>query len=1313
MPTRKGQGTSSSSDAAAVADRAASGQVVEFDDFIDAQLRKTRSHVRSVDIATSLMVLAAGTLAYILLAAVFDHWIVAGGLGFWGRTLFLAVYLLAAAAYLGMSVVPLLVRTINPLYAAETIERSRPTLKNALVNFLFFRGHRERLSPVIYQAVEEQAARNLAGSQADGAVDRTKLITIGYVLLGVLVACAAYALASPKDLFRTVGRIAVPWAEIDAPTRTTITQIEPRDAQAFRGQQIEVSARIKDLPDDSVVQLFYSTADGQTVDRPIEMKLDADGYKHSCLLPAPDGSLQQDVDYRIEAGDAITRPFHLEVVAAPTIFVESIETKYPAYTGLLAQRVERQGDIKGIEGSEITITALANGDIRTAHVDFDCDGSPEMRMQVDGRKATARFRLALADDRRTAKHSSYQLVFTNEQGQRNPQPVRHQIEVTRDIPPEIAFVAPTEDPFHVPVNGAVTLEVVANDPDFALGLVKVSLAQGDKPLADKLLVSDTHRGQFVGKYRFQPAGLGLKPGDVVTYSALAEDNKSPNPNRTSTAKRRIRIAPPGEASGQQDQVAQNDAGDGRSQDRDQGERGQQQGKRDDTMPPDENADGNKGDGNNGDVPQDATDGPSNQGDQGEGQSTQRGKDQRPSDEPETQGERQSGAQQGNAGDAQSKPDERQQNEDKSAGGQKKDEKGSGGTSDASHGDEQQAANKSDEGGDEPSSVASDGSNDGDAIERILKHRDQQQQENGQESADSQQGNEGKQADGNQSDQRDGTQPTERGDQKQDAAGNQGDQKPGERAGDRQSGDQRSSDGTQPGGESAKDRQPGTQDGSGDKSGQRASDSGDKNNEAAKSNKPSSAEQPQREPADKSGGDQRGQSSDADADGQGDPQTKSGQSGDQQGAKQGESGQKPQQRPGADQQGSASKDDMPQGKQPGGEQGSRGKPQPGDQPGEPDPAEDGQGEGQSKDGQGAQAKNDPLGDKNAPSRDAQRSDAKGGDGEQQKGESGAGQKSEDSQGSPSPQETTKPRDKSQRPSPGDEEPKDPNDAQSPSQNQNDSDSEGQDDGDRSGGGKRGGGQKANKPGTGGAGQNTAADEGAGASEQPGDGETSNRAGDDKSADGQTGKSGDQRGKGSQSQQSAGKDGEPSADGSSDGRGADGDSPRDASSDAQSTPGGGTPAGGKPGSPDDGTPSERPYRTAPEVADEANLDYAREATDMALTHLKDELAKEQPDTDLLKDLGWTRDDLQKFVNRWGQMRRDARAPGAKGETARRELDDTLKSLGLRPRGTSLQANSGRDDQVKGMRESRHSSPPPEYAERVKAYTQGTARGGKQGN
>src|SRR5437867_1973341 len=108
-----------------------SGEIVGYDRFIDMQLRKTRSQVRTVAIA------------------LVDHWIIPGGLGFLGRLLFLAVFLAGAGTYFVRQVAPLLLRRINPVYAAHTIENSKPSLKNSLINFLLFRQRRAELPDVI------------------------------------------------------------------------------------------------------------------------------------------------------------------------------------------------------------------------------------------------------------------------------------------------------------------------------------------------------------------------------------------------------------------------------------------------------------------------------------------------------------------------------------------------------------------------------------------------------------------------------------------------------------------------------------------------------------------------------------------------------------------------------------------------------------------------------------------------------------------------------------------------------------------------------------------------------------------------------------------------------------------------------------------------------------------------------------------------------------------------------------------------------------------------------------------------------------
>jgi hypothetical protein len=137
-------------------------------------------------------------------------------------------------------------------------------------------------------------------------------------------------------------------------------------------------------------------------------------------------------------------------------------------------------------------------------------------------------------------------------------------------------------------------------------------------------------------------------------------------------------------------------------------------------------------------------------------------------------------------------------------------------------------------------------------------------------------------------------------------------------------------------------------------------------------------------------------------------------------------------------------------------------------------------------------------------------------------------------------------------------------------------------------------------------------------------------------------------------------------------------------------------------------EQAWQPGVDKADEANLEYARKATDLAIRRLRDDLEKGEADAELLKRLGWSRGDLENFVKRWEQMRRDAGTPGERGAQAKRELDDALRSLGLRPRNTDLGSNAARDDQARGYKESRRTRPPAEYAEQSKAYSQGTARG-----
>ena len=111
------------------------------------------------------------------------------------------------------------------------------------------------------------------------------------------------------------------------------------------------------------------------------------------------------------------------------------------------------------------------------------------------------------------------------------------------------------------------------------------------------------------------------------------------------------------------------------------------------------------------------------------------------------------------------------------------------------------------------------------------------------------------------------------------------------------------------------------------------------------------------------------------------------------------------------------------------------------------------------------------------------------------------------------------------------------------------------------------------------------------------------------------------------------------------------------------------------------------------------HARNAADLAVRALKDDLDKGR--TELLDELGWTRDQARAFLQRWEAMRSLEKS---NDPVKRSEFDRAVRSLGLRAEG----ARSSRDvpaDLKGGQAEGRRSRPPSEYREQFKAYTQGT--------
>jgi len=346
-------------------------------------------------------------------------------------------------------------------------------------------------------------------------------------------------------------------------------------------------------------------------------------------------------------------------------------------------------------------------------------------------------------------------------------------------------------------------------------------------------------------------------------------------------------------------------------------------------------------------------------------------------------------------------------------------------------------------------------------------------------------------------------------------------------------------------------------------------------------------------------------------------------------------------------------------------------------------------------------------------------AEGGEPHDAKGPSGAGQSQGNQKGAPEPQENNQPRDKRQSSPQNSQAQEKQEQPTSPTTSPKESDSQGGEEGDRSGGGQEGGGQKANAKGTGGAGQNTASDQGGSATAGSGEGQTSDRAGD--KTTGQPPKQGQgrkQSGPGQSSDSGAPQPGAGQGDGKTS---AADDAPNDSpggdaakqNSGGKSGPKSGNSGGASNLSGDGGGGSQQPQanQTPPAAADDqiepggdkANLDYARKATELAIQHLKDQLARDKLDATLLDELGWTRKDAQQFVEQWEKLRREA-GQGSNPQ-ARQQFNDALRSLGLSPRSTLLRGHGGSNRLE--LQESRRIAPPRNYREQFEAYTESTAK------
>ncbi|MEM9352211.1 MAG: hypothetical protein AAGA92_04290 [Planctomycetota bacterium] len=923
---------------------------------VDRDIARTRRSLQRVDLLGGLLTLAIGVLLYLLAVSAMEHWVVPGGWSGPARAGLLALLAAGVVWYAVRRIVPIFLRPINPAFAARAIEDHSPGLKNSLVNLLMLRGHRREIHSSVYQAIEQQTAERLAGVQIDSAVDRAGVLRLGYALAGVVLVCGLYRVLSPKDIFTSATRVLAPWSDIAAPSRVTVTKIEPGDVSVAKGETVEVSAEVLGLAPDEPVVLKYSTADKQAVDRPVTMNSETE-LDYRCTLPGRGPStgrgtagVQQELTYWIEAGDARSTQHKITVFEKPTIVVQSVRYDYPAYTGLGAREDDAGGDLSAVEGTRVTLFALANQPIDAAHVDFAADGRNDLRMQPDNQGANATFKLALREDRRTPQHTSYVLRYRTPGGRVNDDPPKHTIDVTPDYAPETEVLRPDAEVIDVAIGQRVRFEVEARDPDFALSDVALVGEVEGKPLLRKRLLTERHTGRFLGTVAFTPEEIGLQEGQVMEYWSVAQDNRSPEPNLAASQRRKLRVVG-GDPRDRHFDKPEQQQGEGQNRGEQEGEPGEQG---------ESNGEGQQGAGSEG-----------GQGEQSGEQSDQQGQS---GEGGEPNGDSQQQGQGGEGSGQQEGQEQRQGDQQPGEGGQQGDPSSDGQNQNQAqennaepNGNQRQPGEK---GGEQK--VSSEGDNDGEAFERMRDHFAEQEANDQGQSGDGQQQGTSQQEDGANEQQQPGA---EAGDE---PTGQQqpGQQQPGqEQSGQPQNGQQQGEQ------QQGAEQQPGEQQGNQNPREQGDAGAGERQGEPQQSPDPGEGNSPKdKQPSQDQNGEQPEGSAPSGDQGREESDSEGGQDGDQSGGGAEGGGQQ------ADQQGEGASGENTAADSGGqsNEQGPGEDTRPGDQ--QQADGQTGQSDGQQQPGEGSQQREGQQGD-------GQQGDQPGGEGQQGQQPEGQGEEAQ--------------------------------------------------------------------------------------------------------------------------------------------------------------------------------------------------------------------------------------------------------------------------------------------------------------------------------
>ncbi len=508
----------------------ARGKVLDYEQFIDHQLRRTRSQITKIDVLSAGLTLVTVGLAVLFLEVVLDH-VFALSLGIRRVVFLLGVGL--GGTYAALRIVRPLIASVNGLYAAKTIETSQPEFKNGLINYLSLRKDRETMPRSFLAAIEARAVDQLRTVDVEGVVNQRRVLHTAYALSAIVVIFCFYVALTPKQPWDSVKRAML--FDIAPPTDTRLENIVPGD----KGNQQTVTAG------DHVT--FKVEVDGKRPDR-VVLHASVDGgdfFAEQDFAPGPNKydawqttlrNVQRSTDYYLTGGDARSKTYHVEVLPAPMVTDVALDYDFPAYTGVPDRANVEGGNVDAIEGTIVTVHARTSQPASLGRLNMGAKIGPLPMAPKPGDAQELIGKFTVTAD------GAYTITFTTTGGQSNPEPVVYDIKARRDNPPTAKITKPGPS-IKLPSNAKQAVTVEAAD-DYGVKEVFLKVFEGAKQVAFDTLPMPEPRRKLVNTFEIDLARLNARPGMKLQYAVTVRDTKEPQPNKFETPRFEIEVVEP-------------------------------------------------------------------------------------------------------------------------------------------------------------------------------------------------------------------------------------------------------------------------------------------------------------------------------------------------------------------------------------------------------------------------------------------------------------------------------------------------------------------------------------------------------------------------------------------------------------------------------------------------------------------------------------------------------------------------------------------------------------------------------------------------